>query len=408
MPDAEKVAAVRAALPAVEAGLYLNAGSVGPLPAETAQAITDLEGWELRTGRGHVDDHADLLERMNEARGATAAVLGTDVDAVALTHSTTEGMNHAVWSIDWAPGDRAVTSQLEHPGGLGALYALRERAGIDLAFVDVGVGGDDAATLAAFDAAITPGTRLVALSHVSWATGAVLPIEAVAELAHARGAIVAIDGAQAAGAIPVDVPTSGADFYAIPAHKWLLGPVGMGALALAPGALAAARTSFAGPFGFERADSHGSALAWPDARRFESSGYHRSSVVAMARSIGWLSMYVGLDWIHRRSATLARAAAERLASIDGVDVLTPRDRMATLVTFRIRGWPAQAALAELGARVFAIVRPVEDLDAIRISVGFYNTEAELERFAEAVELLAAHTPDSIPPRRTLTILGQDA
>jgi L-cysteine/cystine lyase len=182
----------------------------------------------------------------------------------------------------------------------------------------------------------------------------------------------------------------------------------MGALALAPGALAAARTSFAGPFGFERADSRGGAVAWPDARRFESSGYHRPSVVAMARSIGWLSMYVGLDWIHRRSATLARAAADRLASIDGVDVLTPHDRMATLVTFRIRGWPAQAALAELGARVFAIVRPVEDLDAIRISVGFYNTEAELERFAEAVELLAAHTPDSIPPRRTLTILGQDA
>ena len=79
--------------------------------------------------------------------------------------------------------------------------------------------------------------------------------------------------------------------------------------------------------------------------------------------------------------------------------------MATLVTFRIAGWPASAALAELGARVFAIARTIDSLDALRISVGFFNTEEELERFAEAVALLAAHTPETIPPRRTLTILG---
>jgi selenocysteine lyase/cysteine desulfurase len=128
----------------------------------------------------------------------------------------------------------------------------------------------------------------------------------------------------------------------------------------------------------------------------------------MARSIGWLSMYVGLDWIHRRGSALARRAAERLARIPGVEVITPRERMATLVTFRIPGWPAAAALDELGARVFAIARTIDHLDAVRIGVGFWATEAELERFAGAVELLAAYTPDTIPARRTLTILGQDA
>jgi selenocysteine lyase/cysteine desulfurase len=117
---------------------------------------------------------------------------------------------------------------------------------------------------------------------------------------------------------------------------------------------------------------------------------------------------VGLDWIHRRGQALARAAAGRLAAIPGVEVVTPRERMATLVTFRIVGWPASTALDELGARVFAIARTIGHLDALRISVGFWATEEELERFAEAVELLAAHTPESIPARRTLTILGQDA
>jgi selenocysteine lyase/cysteine desulfurase len=76
------------------------------------------------------------------------------------------------------------------------------------------------------------------------------------------------------------------------------------------------------------------------------------------------------------------------------------------VSFRIAGWRSGQALDELGARVFAMARFIEPLDAIRISVGFFNTEAEIERFAGAVELLAAHTPDSLPPRSRLPILGQ--
>jgi L-cysteine/cystine lyase len=126
----------------------------------------------------------------------------------------------------------------------------------------------------------------------------------------------------------------------------------------------------------------------------------------MARSIGWLSMYVGLDYVHRRGMATAAAAAARLAGIPGVAVLTPAHAMATLVTFRIAGWPARAALDELESRVFAIARTIEPLDAIRISVGFFTSEEEIERVAEAVGLLAAHTPDTLPPRRVLTILGE--
>jgi selenocysteine lyase/cysteine desulfurase len=80
--------------------------------------------------------------------------------------------------------------------------------------------------------------------------------------------------------------------------------------------------------------------------------------------------------------------------------------MATLVTFRIAGWPAQHALDELGSRVFAIARTIPVLDALRISVGFFNSEEEIERLAEAVALIAAHTPETLPPRRVLAILGE--
>jgi L-cysteine/cystine lyase len=404
-PDDDRLPAVRAALPALEAGIYLNAGSVGPMPAETAAAMAELEAYELRTGRAHPDYWNETLQRLAEARAAVAAVLTADAADIALTHSTTDSMNAAIWAIDWEPGDRAVTTSLEHPGGIGALYNLRDRVGIELEFVDVGPAQDEAEILTAFEAATDERTRLVAVSHVLWASGTVMPVARIAEIAHARGAVMAVDGAQSAGAIPVDLAATGADVYAISAQKWLLGPEGMGALAMTSDARDRLKPSWGGHLAFETIDSTGTAVRWPDARRFEWSNFHRPSIVGMARSIGWLSMFVGLDWVYSRGAAMARLAADRLAAIDGVELVTPRDRMATLVSFSIHGWDPEAALDELGARVFAVARTVPLVGGIRISVGCFNTEAELERFLGAVELLAAHTPATIPPRRTLTILS---
>ncbi len=406
MPDPEKLTAVRTAIPALAAGIYLNTGAVGPLPAETAAAMAEIATSDRDLGRGHPARFFDLLERMAEARAGVAAVVGTDVDNVALTHAATDGMNAAVLLPDWRAGGRAVTTVHEHAGALGALSALRDRNGIEIGFVDAGDDGDDARTLSAFDAAITPDTRLVAISHVLWTTGAVLPVKAIAAIAHARGAMVVVDGAQAVGAIPFRFDDLGVDAYALPAQKWLLGPEAMGALVVDRASAGRLTPSLGGWFAFERIDGRGAADWWVDARRFESSGYDLASVVGMARSIGWLSMYVGLDFVYRRGATMATYAADRLAAIPGVEVLTPRHSMGTLVTFAIPGWSAEAVLEELGARVFAIARTIPSLDAVRISVGFFSTEEELDRFADCVALLAAHTPETIPPRRTLTFLGE--
>jgi L-cysteine/cystine lyase len=405
LPDPEKLRAVREAIPSLAAGIYLNTGSVGPLPAETAAAMADMAAYERDVGRAHEAAINEALARMAEARAGVAAVVGADVDAVGLTHATTDGMNAATLLPDWRAGGRAVTTAHEHAGGTGPLYALRDRYAVDITFVDAGDDGDDERTLAAFEAAITPDTRLVSISHVLWTTGAVLPVARIADLAHDRGALVVVDGAQAAGAIPVRVEDLGADAYAVPAQKWLLGPEGMGALVVDRATIERLTPALGGWYSFEHSDSVGDAAWWTDARRFEASGYHRPSVVGMARSIGWLSMYVGLDFVHRRGAAMASAAATRLAAIRGVTVLTPLDRMATLVTFRIGGWPAQAALDELGGRIFAIARTIPSLDAVRISLGFFTSDDELDRFVGAVELLAGHTPETLPPRRTLAILG---
>jgi L-cysteine/cystine lyase len=143
-----------------------------------------------------------------------------------------------------------------------------------------------------------------------------------------------------------------------------------------------------------------------DARRLQVAGYHRPSVTGFARSIGWLTMYVGLDFVYRRGAEMAHRAADALAAIDGVTLLTPRDRMAGLISFQIRGWEIHPALEELQSRTFCVARTLPLVNALRISIGFWTTEAEIDTFVDGVRLLASHTPETLPPRRTLTIVNQ--
>jgi L-cysteine/cystine lyase len=271
--------------------------------------------------------------------------------------------------------------------------------------IPAGLGEDSDGIVQRFDDALRRGTRLVVLSHVLWTTGARIPVAEIAALAHDQGAFVVVDGAQAVGAIPVHVHDLGADVYAIPGQKWLLGPEGTGAVWASRRASAEGLVSNASAFTYERIDPQ-EAVPWQNARRFEEAGHYRPGVTGLARSCGWLSMYVGLPWIHERGTALARSAADRLAAIGGVELLTPRDRMATLVTFRIRGWPADAALEEIAGRTFAIARTIPSLDAIRLSLGFFTTEAEIERVASTVELIAAHTSVSLPRRARLAILGE--
>ena len=406
MSDADKVVAVRAAMPSLAAAIQLNTGSVGPIPTEVAAAMRELEDYERDFGRAQYEYYLDSLQRMDEARAAVAAVLGGDLAEVAITHAATDGMNLGTWAIDWRDGGVAVTTCHEHAGGVGPLYAVCDRFGVEVRHAEFAGDASDHEILEQFDRLVTPGTKLVSFSHVLWTSGLVLPVARIAALAHERGALVIVDGAQAAGAIPVNVRDLGVDLYAIPAQKWLLGPEGLGALWARRELIPSLGATFAGYYSFASVDSRGNRELHGDARRFQVTNYHRPSVLGMARAIGWLSMFVGLEFVHRRGSEMARRAADLLAAVDGVTLLTPRDRMAGLVTFQIAGWTPDQAMEELGARTFCIIRTLPLVNALRISVGFWTTEDEVDRFVEGVRLLAAHTPETIPPRRTLTIVGQ--
>src|SRR5690349_12307996 len=331
MPDPEKVVAIRELLPATGAGIYLNAGTAGPIPSESQAAMDEQAARDLTVGRASPDQVDEIFQRWAELRASIAAVIVADPDDVAITHSTTDGMNLAINALPWREGDRVITTNHEHVGALGPLIALRHRLGVEIERVDIG-DGDPERVVDAFRGALERPARAVVTSHVLWTTGARLPVERIGELARDAGAATIIDGAQAAGAIPIDVERLNVDAYAMPGHKWLLGPEGMGALWARRGWADSVVPASAGFISFS-ATSPGEPVFHAGARRFELGFFHRPSVVGLARSCGWLTMYVGLPWAHDRAARLSAAAAQRLAGIEGVSVVTPTDALGTILTF---------------------------------------------------------------------------
>ncbi len=365
--DAHKLAALRAALPAASAGIYLDAAAAGPLPAETAAALREGDEWELRVGRGGVDREAELEQREAEARAVIAALIpGSDPDEIVLTHGALDAM-FRVARTSALSGDEAIVGEGCVEGTAEAAASARLRVRIVATDAVPGTVGRD--------------TAMIVVPHVDRVTGQLTDLDRILD-ANAGRAELVVDASGSAGAIDL-ARLEDWSTVILPGDRWLLGADGTGAVR---------------------------SRATRDGRRQlggQQTLLPRRGLLGLARSVGWLEMYVGLPWVYERTAPLAASLAHRLAGTDGVELLTPLDRMAAIVTFRVERWSSEQVAEELSHRVGAIVSIVEVPDAapaIRASIGWWNTEEELGRFTEAVRLIAAHTPDSVPRRQTLTML----
>lgn len=377
--------AVRAQLPCLDAGTYLNTGGTGPLPRCAAEALRAWAAAAPARERGSLEGFGRVQADLEAVRAAAAGVIGAPADEVAVTGNTTHGLNLAAWGIDWRPGDELVMAPLEHPGLAAAMSVLARRMRARLRVIDAErLDGDleqEVARLAG------PRTRLVALSHVSWATGAVLDVAGAARAARAVGALTLVDGAQSAGAIACDPATLGADAYAFPAQKWLLGPEGLGALWVAPAALERIDMTIAG---LESGTAHaadGAMTPHPTARRYESSTPPAALLPVWRASLEWLDS-LGWPWIHARVREAQEHARATLAAVPGVEVLTPPGRQAGLVTFTIAGRDAEAACRELSAHGVT-VRWLPRPRALRASLGFFADRSDVARLAAAVTAVAS-------------------
>jgi L-cysteine/cystine lyase len=324
--------------------------------------------------------------------------LGADPEEVALTHHTSDGVNIVLWGLGWQPGDRLVTTSLEHDAAVVPATEIARRFGVEVVFADVGLGER---ALGAIEQALGKRARLVVLSHVSYSSGALLPVRAIVELAHARGAEVLVDGAQSVGALPIDVRALGADYYTVSAQKWLCGPEGMGALYVRRDRLADLAPTFCSYFSTASNDFRGAVVFHRDARRFEAGMVYRPTVVGFAASLQWMLGRVGIERAWRRSLGLVARARQRIGGIDGAVLLTPETQSSQLLSFDLPAFsPARLhALASSWARERRLV--VRSIDhppyALRASIGCFNTVAELELLAESVLEAVGRGPGAVDP-----------
>ena len=212
-----KVASLRAQLPAVQTTGYFNTGSNGPIPIVAFEAADAIARRELLQGRIVPGTYVENRERNRRFAAMAATIFGADADEIALTHSATEGLGTALMGMTWSPGDEIITTFQEHPGLMLPIALLARRFGVVTRYADIGDGASG--VVEALACRITSRTRVIAVSHVLWSTGAVLPLREISALARQHELMVVIDGAQSAGQVPVDLHAMGIDAYAMAGQK---------------------------------------------------------------------------------------------------------------------------------------------------------------------------------------------
>jgi L-cysteine/cystine lyase len=360
---------------------YLNTGSSGPLPYHVIEASRRAD--DLCSGPAYIEGVGLFYrqaEYASQAREAAARLIGTGPDDVALTQNTNHGMNLGVASINWREDDEAISVTTEHPGCLAPLHNLKRRYGVNIRLVEPPV------TPEKIEALLTPKTRLVALSHVDWTNGRVLPLREICALARDRGVLSLVDGAQSVGNIEVDVSATGVDMYAFTGHKWVLGPEGMGAFYVRPGLTVYSPNvgfmSIPSPGDF---DAKGDYELRPDARRFEASTMSPALAAGFAAAASAVHERgsAGVGEIRRKADLLANLLSE----LPRVTVRSPRPAQSGLVSFEVEGVEPGEVIERLLEQRFILRYVPGPSTLIRASTHLFNTDEELGELAEAVRKL---------------------
>ena len=363
--------------------VFLDSGASAQKPRSVIDGLSDFyrndyanvhRGVYALSGRS-----TDLFEEAREK--ARAFLNAADEREIVFVRGATEAINLVAQS--WGPahlktGDEIVISDLEHHSNIVPWQMLRDRLGLKLLVAPTDETGEF--DLVRFEALLSPRTRLVAVTHVSNVTGALLPVERIVKLAHAVGAKVLIDGCQAVPRMPVDVRALGCDFYLFSGHK-AYGPSGIGVLWGRYDVLALMPPWQTGGGMILSVNFDHTEFQDPP-HRFEAG----TPDIAGA---------VGLEAILEHEEALTGYGVDRLSRIPGVQLVGGGQRRLSILSFNLDGVHPHDVGTVLDRHNVAVrvghhcAQPLmEKLDlagTVRASLGVYNDEADIDRLAEAVE-----------------------
>jgi L-cysteine/cystine lyase len=352
----------RRLFPVLDRFAYLNAGTLGPLAQPTLDAMEARARFDQEQGRGGKAWFESVLELRERVREKVGALIGAEPASLALTSSTTDGCNTVVAGLGLQPGDEIVTSNSEHPGLLLPLAV----SGATVRVADV-ANRPVAEAVGRIASLVGPKTRLLALSHVLWTTGQVIPVQ---ELKRETGVPILVDGAQSVGAVPVEVGE--VDYYTVSAQKWLCAPEPLGALYVRdPESLAIAIPSY---WAQQEIEPDGTFVPRDGVARFDS-GWLATHMLA-----GWeAALDLRPDWSFERAAEMTEHCRTELAK--SYDVIGESGQ-GTLVSFAPR-----ADAAETAAKLYergVVVRDLPGTGWVRASCGWWTNEEDIDRLVQGV------------------------
>ncbi len=385
--DIEKI---RSQIPVLAHTAYLNTGWSGPPPRRVAQAMKDRIDQELEQGPIMPEVLEAGREIQAQAREAAARIFNATVDEVLVTRNTTEGLNIVLSGLDWNQGDEIIICDMEHGSVIAPAQLTAERYGTTVKVVDLEMLDSNEAILTKIEAAFTPKTRMVFVSHILYATGRRMPAEELRKLTKDRGIFLMLDGAQTGGHIELDMTRSGFDFYSIPGQKWILGYEGSGALYIRREHLERIHPAHTGGRGIARpADAHNFQPVADSMEKFLGGSVSVPVQVAFLEATKFIEE-VGIKNIEARNLDLADSAKAKLAEVPGVTVHSPSDRRDSsgLVSFSIAGQEPVPIVEQLWENHRLVVRGVGYPAGVRASLHFFNTEEEVDLLVGGVRELA--------------------
>jgi cysteine desulfurase/selenocysteine lyase len=387
--------------------LYLdNAATSFPKPESVYKAVEDcLRNVGSAHGRSGTRGAMTVQSLVERARSGVARLLGASrPDRVVFTAGGTDGLNLVLRGL-LRPGDHVVAGSVEHNSVLRPLRAL-EAVGVRLSLVPprCGVVLDEND----FRAAMRPDTRLVVVQHASNVTGERQPVEKIANLAHAAGALVLVDAAQTVGSMPLDVRALGCDFLAAPAHKGLLAPLGTGFVWFGDGMEERVESLRQGGTG-TASELETQPSTMPD--KYEAGNPNGPGLAGLAAAVAWLEQ-TGVDIVAVREREAVARFRDELAGEPGVELFRSHssnegpDDGVGVVSLRIAGYdPRDAAMIldesfEIDTRPGLHCAPGAHRalgtdrggGTVRFSFGPFTTPADAERAADAVRQIARSAP----------------
>jgi cysteine desulfurase/selenocysteine lyase len=377
--------------------VYLDNGASAQKPRAVIDAMThayQAEYANVHRGLHHLSMVA--TEAYEGVRGKIARFLGVaDEREIVFTSGATEGIN--LVSYGWAAprlqaGDEIILTIAEHHANIVPWHFLRERLGVKLVWVESDMNGD--LDPQAMIDAITPRTRLIAMSHMSNVLGTVFDVKTVIDAAHARDIPVLVDGSQAAVHMPLNLDALGADFYAITGHK-LYGPSGSGAIYIKSARMAEMQPFLGG--GDMIREVHRDEITWNDPpMKFEAGTPGIVQQIGLGVALDYMSA-VGMEAIAAHEADLTQYARARLAGLNWLNVQGNSAHKGAIFSFTIDGaahaHDISTVLDKKGVAVRAghhCAQPLMEHMGVtatcRASFAMYNTRAEVDALVEALEL----------------------